>query len=521
VPARLRVLDPAVGDGRLLECLLEELPQRLHARTEVVGFDRDAAALERAAARLQRFAGLACLRLEETDFIDRVGAAAPAPFDLVIANPPYVRTQVLGSARARRLARRFGLSGRIDLSYAFLLGIASLLSARGVAGIITSNRFLSTRAGAAVRSALRRRLALRRIVDLGDTRLFDAAVLPAVLIAAARGTAGTDTPAAFSSLYQTSAVATARAADVLAALAHADGSVVGLDDGRRLRVRHGRLACDAPPAPWRLSTQSADAWLETVAAHSWGTFARIGRVRVGIKTTADRVFIRDDWDSLPGGTPELLRPLLRRQAAHRFRSATGAAPRVLYPHVAGPGGRRPVDLAPYPRAARYLEQHRERLESRAYLRRAGRRWYEIWVPQDPDAWAAPKLVFPDIAAQPSFCLDLDGHVVSGECYWLRAENGAPEELLWLALAVGNSAFTADFYDRRFNNRLYAGRRRFMTQYVENFPLPDPQRPVSRELIALAQHLHAAPPGCDTRPLERTLEARVWEAFGLAAEAPAR
>lgn len=44
----------------------------------------------------------------------------------------------------------------------------------------------------------------------------------------------------------------------------------------------------------------------------------------------------------------------------------------------------------------------------------------IWVPQDPRAWARPKLVFRDIAAEPAFWLELDPAVVNGDCYWLAA-----------------------------------------------------------------------------------------------------
>src|SRR5256885_12094823 len=47
-----------------------------------------------------------------------------------------------------------------------------------------------------------------------------------------------------------------------------------------------------------------------------------------------------------------------------------------------------------------LERHREALEARRYVVEAGRQWYELWVPQDPAAWEAPKLVFRDISEHP-------------------------------------------------------------------------------------------------------------------------
>ena len=73
-------------------------------------------------------------------------------------------------------------------------------------------------------------------------------------------------------------------------------------------------------------------------------------------------------------------------------------------------------------------------------------------------------------------------MVNGDCYWLAPEETGASELLWLAMAVGNSSFIEVFFDHRFHNKLYAGRRRFMTQYVEQFPLPDPSTRSAGEII---------------------------------------
>ena len=78
---------------------------------------------------------------------------------------------------------------------------------------------------------------------------------------------------------------------------------------------------------------------------------------------------------------------------------------VLYPHFVANGRRRAIDLAVFPRAGRYLESHRKRLSRRRYVADSGREWYEIWVPHNPKEWSLPKIVFPDIAAQPRFFLD--------------------------------------------------------------------------------------------------------------------
>src|SRR5262245_20861936 len=116
----LRVLDPAVGAGELLASLLKHLPKT--RAVEVHGFDHDQRALDAARGRLVGLHKRASLRLECRDFLayatsdqgvpfqSLFNPEEPPSFDLIIANPPYVRTQILGAAQAQSLAGQFGLT---------------------------------------------------------------------------------------------------------------------------------------------------------------------------------------------------------------------------------------------------------------------------------------------------------------------------------------------------------------------------------------------------------------------------
>lgn len=521
--ADIRVLDPAVGDGELLLHLLRRLAGVTKAAIHVFGFETDEVALGEARVRLLGAFPDLRLNLELRSFLefvlDRGGiSAAPSlfaipdfePFDLIIANPPYVRTQIMGAGQAQALAVAFGLSGRVDLYHAFLIGMAEVLRSDGTAGIIVSNRFMTTRGGADVRAALRDRFSLRHIWDLGDTKIFSAAVLPAVILAGGRN--GMSFLPAFSSIYETSGSATGGASNPIAALAMS--GEIALPDGRCFRVQHGILDSSGPTDDiWRVATDKGDAWVASVAAHAWGTFRSLGKIRVGVKTCADKVFIRSDWNAMDDRErPELLRPVTTHHVAGRFRAIPHKERRsILYPHETVRDQRRAVDLARYPKSLAYLEKHRSSLEARTYLMEGGRQWYELWVPQEPAHWAAPKLVFKDISERPTFWVDLDGTIVNGDCYWLTCDT---PELLWLAAAVANSTFAEAFYDRRFNNKLYAGRRRFITQYVEQFPLPNPRSALAREIIATARATYEKANSSDGDALEERLDQMVWESFGL-------
>lgn len=533
----VRILDPALGHGELLVKLLQHLRESGGAMNlEVHGFETNLEALQFARSRLEQQVPEPQLHLRHGNFLkfamdsfepnhqsDLFRDAGGKRYDMIIANPPYVRTQIMGARQTQALARQFGLSGRLDLYYAFILAIARALKPNGTAGLIVSNRFMTVKSGAIVRKALMEQLNVRSAWDLGDTKLFDAAVLPAILILDGKDCHGKDrghvSRSTFTTIYETDKPATHRSTDPVSALSH-DGCV-RTDDGRRFHVRHGILDTNgAADGVWRLANGSADAWLSRVDDYAWSTFRRVGKIRVGVKTCADSVFVRDDWEEITEAKcPELLRPLTSHHAARRFKPCVGPrSPRILYPHERVRGRRRAVDLASYPCSRAYLERHRTTLEARHYVLAAGRRWYEIWVPQNPDLWQHPKLVFRDIVEQPTFWLDLEGSVVNGDCYWLTCDDPEQSDLLWLAAAVGNSTFIERFYDYRFNNKLYSGRRRFMTQYVENFPLPDPHGAVGKKIIASVKLLYDAIPSEDDDSNREEINAMVWEAFGLVEEA---
>jgi len=177
----------------------------------------------------------------------------------------------------------------------------------------------------------------------------------------------------------------------------------------------------------------------------------------------------------------------------------------------------PINLDEYPLAKTYLEGHKTKLSARKYLREAHRNWFEIWVPQKPSEWPKKKIVFPDIAESPRFLLDASGAIVNGDCYWMALGDNIEEELAYLLLAVGNSTFVIRYYDAVCGNRLYAGRRRFITQYVKTFPLPDRQHPAVARIVGLAHELvHGQ--GDHGQEVENKLNALVWASFGLTEEA---
>jgi adenine-specific DNA-methyltransferase len=523
VQGPVRVLDPACGDGALLVAMAKALPQDARCSLILEGFDTDGDELAKADAALARL-GVADVILHHRDFLSESGVSyredSPGLFDekpshqydIVIANPPYVRTQVMGANKAQALARRFGLTGRVDLYQAFARAMTCVLKPGGVMGLLTSNRFLTVKSGAALRDMFSSHFEIEAVYDLGDTKLFVAAVLPAIVVGRKVRTRSS-THGEFHRIYENrseDAGSPAKRPSVLSALGeHELKGLVATPSGT-FRIERGKLAIQCEG--WALSNSDTNDWLNVVTAQQSATFGDLSKVRVGIKSTADEVFVRDDWESLPADMqpePELLRPLLTHREAARWLPQP-AVKRVVYPQVMERGKRLAVDLDRYPGATAYFELHKPRLSRRTYVLNGGRKWYEIWVPHNPDDWAKPKIAYPDISEHPRFFFDSSGAIIQGDCYWITLNDGVDPDWLPLMLAVANSTFITKYYDTVFHNKLYAGRRRFMTQYVAKFPLPDlaASRTIVNEVSRLLRAGQVAPAE------EERINQLVWKAFGL-------
>lgn len=528
VTVPFRILDPACGDGALLVAITNALPKPMRHEMTIEGYETDAGELAKAGVTLARL-GVGNVSLHNRDFLSEEGMGrlaesrglfdeGPAQqYDMVIANPPYVRTQVMGAKKAKALSRQFGLTGRVDLYHAFAIAMTSVLKPGGVIGLLTSNRFLTIKSGASLREMFASYFEIEAIYDLGDTKLFTAAVLP-VIIVARKGKTHSHLRCEFHRIYEHrngSERAPRRRDSVLSALRDSELSGVVETPSGAFYIQRGKLAVQSDS--WTLSNVETDGWLETVVARQVATFGDIARVRVGIKSTADEVFVRDRWESLPADVQpeaELLHPLLTHREAARWQPRP-ATKRVLYPHMMDGGKRVAIDLVNYPKAAAYFERHKARLTQRTYVLDGGRKWYEIWVPHNPNDWAKPKIAYPDISEHPRFFYDASGAIIQGDCYWITLHDGVDPDWLRLMLAVANSTFITKYYDAVFHNKLYAGRRRFMTQYVAKFPLPDlaASRRIVDEVTKLLKKGEAA------EAVEREINRLVWEAFGLTEEIP--
>ena len=480
----LVVLDPAAGDGRFLSAAADRLAARA-ARRGVVG--ARAAIVRRCLIGIERdpeFAALARRRLGPGAVVHCAEALlSPATrdlrADLVIGNPPYVRSIRLGLADERlrsALRGRYAATshGEWDLYAAFLEQSLEWARPGGEVALVVPSRWLTARFAGLLRGKLAAARAVRGLVLFGAEQIF----------------AGATTYASIAFLSR------APQSEVFVARRAAGGT------WQRGEVPAGALG----EAPWRLSVGARRRLVDRLAAGG-PALGEVARVAKGAGTNADPVFV------LEGGAgraiePELVRLCLRGRDVAAWGAADPAV-RCLVPYRRDGSFIEPDELARrFPRAAAHLAAHRDVLERRERGRFRGDAFYRFGRPQNM-AWLgdpAPKVVVPDVARDGRALVDRRAAMVLDSAYALRPVD--PRAGLPLLLAVMNSGIV----------RLWLGETgvplrgdyvRLKTAYLESLPLPPPSRWRRR-----AEELAAAP---DAARHAGEIDDLVRRAYGVAGE----
>jgi len=130
------------------------------------------------------------------DLLPEGGAATPpyqhSGFDLVLANPPYVRHEKIKEIKPALQNAYECYTGIADLYVYFYERAIKLLGDGGVISFISSNKFFRAGYGEKLRRFLSERTEIQTVIDFGDLPIFEATAYPCIIVSRNRAPQSAD-----------------------------------------------------------------------------------------------------------------------------------------------------------------------------------------------------------------------------------------------------------------------------------------------------------------------------------------
>ncbi|MFC9706642.1 Eco57I restriction-modification methylase domain-containing protein [Paenibacillus sp. NPDC056933] len=464
----LKIIDPSCGSGNFLIAIIRSLVSKVHDKKKIsnfinsynlIGIDIQTTACLIAKVRiLMEFirqeipysTGKRVPILENDALLDESETLLKdSKYDLVITNPPYLRLQLIEQSYRNLLEERYqSATGRYDLYTLFIeKSIKLAKKKKGKAIILCSDKFMTSSYGRGVREFVKENANLSEVIDLSRIFPFEAAVISSVYF--------------FDKSTE-------------------QKPILGRMEFVNNELQNSYIGEVSVEGVWRYNYEGSEDTFQKIINSSEIQLKDITRIFVGIKTTADSVFIKNfTVDNLKEMKleEELMFPLLRGINVRRWSySWSGNQQKketfILYPYIKDDMGNTiPINLEEFPYVEKYLLDNRTLLESRKYFEESSKSWFELWVPHSHKTFQMPKIITPDISSKNSFALDSQGYFCTGSLYGIqfRDENRNLDDYKYL-LGILNSEIIEFFHKKANPNKIHSHKYRFQTGTMKNYPI---------------------------------------------------
>jgi type I restriction-modification system DNA methylase subunit len=389
-------------------------------------------------------------------------------FDIVLANPPYVRQELLGREyKEWRLKPVYAdvYSGTADLLVYFFARAAQLLNRSGTGAFISSNKWLRASYGEKLRQTLLDAMAFHLVVDFGDLPVFKATAYPCIFVW--QQEAREETPTLWATVKD-----------------------LGLSYREGIREHVSNIAQRIPATQFgkgkpRIANVSTAHHRADSSANSHPLSEFIdGQILYGIKTGLNEAFIinratRDKLVEEDEKSVEIIKPLLAGDDVRRYEIHFNES-YLIWTYIG-------VPIKKYPAVFRHLKQFQTKAEKRYDQ---GKHWWELRACAYYEAFDRQKIIYPQIMAEARFSMDLDKYFTNQKCFIIPNDD-------WYLLGVLNSAFAWRLI-KEGSPPLRGGYSEPRRDFMLDLPIPDAPAGERERVAALAceaQGLHTARRQC--------------------------
>ncbi len=446
----------------------------------------------------------------------------PEGFDVVIANPPYVRQEQIKHLKDRLAPQYSSYSGTADLYVYFYERAFQLLREGGVLTFISSNKYFRAGYGQKLRQLLASKMTIEQLIDFGDAPVFTAIAYPSIIVArkggppARAGNGDSVEGADGHALLAVNWNPAARVSDFPQVMA----------DARRAAAEH------TPAAPlilqktltadgWRLEGQATQRLLEKLrrAGRPLGDYVQ-GRFYYGIQTDLNDAFVvdrmtRDKLIASHSSSAELLKPYIRGKDVQRWR--VNFTEQYLIRIESSRNKKHPwsdfneseaeqIFAKSYPAIHDWFDNLRDDLIKRYDQ---GKYFWELRACAYWNEFGKNKIISTKVSVRPTFAYDNLGYLIGNTSYMLTSSQDPS-----YVIAMLNSNIS-HFYAKNVFVGKQGGWYEVQPVALGAFPIPSITN--SAAISRLVDHIRvakAADAQADVSIQEREIDERVYALYGL-------
>jgi len=441
-------------------------------------------------------------------------------FDVVIANPPYVRQEAIKDIKPF-LAKEFGnfYCGTADIyTYFYKRGI-DVLKPGGHLCFIAPNKFMRAGYGKNTRELLTRDVTPVTVIDFCDLPIFDATTYPAVVVVE-KNHVGARSSRPPLETAQRQGGKTPPLQFLAATFTNAE-QLLSVDDTLS-SIGFPMSVSALKPEGWNLEQPEVLALMEKLrkAGTPLGEYVQ-GRFYYGIKTGFNEAFVIDAETrkrliSEDPKSKELIKPWLRGRDVKKWKAEwanlyliniqSSSNHQWLWSDEKTESRARKIFKETYPAIHDHLIQWKDKLQKRDDQ---GKFWWELRSCAYNDDFRRPKIIYPDIAKASEFTWDESNAFLGNTAYII------PTDEIWL-VGLLNSQLIWWLY-LHISSTIQGGFVRFIAQYMEQLPIPSVTDSQKAPIIEHVNKILADPDSPDVPRLEKEIDRLVYKLYDLTPE----
>ncbi len=423
-------------------------------------------------------------------------------FDVVIANPPYVRQESIKEIKPQ-LKKQFRgfFCGTADIyTYFYKQGI-EILRDGGHLCFIAPNKFMRARYGKNTRKLLAKDVKPKLIIDFGDLPIFEATTYPAIVLLEKEKPEKDET---------------------FLAATFTEKEQIEYMEKTLARIAFPRRISTLDIQSWNLERPQILALMEKLRKRGVPLKEYVqGRFYRGILTGLNKAFVidqvtRDRLIKEDHRSEELIKPWLRGKDIKRWKAQWAGLYVINIPssanrewpwsHARTEAEARELFRQTFPAIHYHLSQWEEKLKKRDDK---GKFWWELRSCAYYKEFERPKIIYPDIAKRPEFTWDETKAFLGNTAYIL------PTGEKWL-LGLLNSQLMWWFY-LNITSSIRGRFVRFIAQYIGQLPILLLKESSRSTIISLVEKILTNPDSPEVPHLEREIDALVYDLYGLTEE----